>query len=183
MKTTLLVLLISTVTLANCGGGKRVRNQENYDVVEEGSADGVTSTIHAPGETPPPLTDTNADTTTAFTLTDTMAPNTAGTLPPTTMTVPPLPPPPTPHPQPTPPPTHTTTEPEPPPTDTTTTDTAEPGDEDEDEQQEEKPENPPPPPPSTEYSDGLWSARGHAAALGCAFRAARLRGHAVARRT
>jgi len=48
--------------------GKMQRDQKQYDVVQEGSASGVTSTINAPGETKPPLTDTNVDTTTAFTI-------------------------------------------------------------------------------------------------------------------
>jgi hypothetical protein len=48
--------------------GKMQRDQKQYDVVQEGSASGVTSTINAPGETKPPVTDTNADTTTAFTI-------------------------------------------------------------------------------------------------------------------
>ncbi|HEX7680046.1 MAG TPA: hypothetical protein VF713_18090 [Thermoanaerobaculia bacterium] len=48
--------------------GKMQRDQKQYDVVPEGSASGVTSTINGPGETPPPVTDTNADTTTNFTI-------------------------------------------------------------------------------------------------------------------
>src|SRR5258706_12955042 len=48
--------------------GKMQRDQKQYDVVPEGSASGVTSTINGPGETPPPVTDTNLDTTTAFTI-------------------------------------------------------------------------------------------------------------------
>src|ERR1041385_7747062 len=48
--------------------GKMQRDQKQYDVVQEGSASGVTSTINAPGETKPPVTDTNVDTTTAFTI-------------------------------------------------------------------------------------------------------------------
>jgi len=48
--------------------GKMQRDQKQYDVVQEGSASGVTSTINAPGETKPPVTDTSLDTTTAFTI-------------------------------------------------------------------------------------------------------------------
>ena len=48
--------------------GKMQRDQKQYDVVPEGSASGVTSTINGPGETTPPVTDTNADTTTNFTI-------------------------------------------------------------------------------------------------------------------
>jgi hypothetical protein len=44
------------------------RSQQDYQTVQEGSASGVTSTINAPGETTPPLTNTNVDTTTNFTL-------------------------------------------------------------------------------------------------------------------
>jgi hypothetical protein len=48
--------------------GKVQRNQQQYQTVQEGSASGVTSTINAPGETAPPLTNTNVDTTTNLTL-------------------------------------------------------------------------------------------------------------------
>src|SRR5205823_4219388 len=52
-----------------CGRSRQVqRNQQQYQTVQEGSASGVTSTINAPGETTPPLTNTNVDTTTNFTL-------------------------------------------------------------------------------------------------------------------
>src|SRR6476469_4706395 len=47
------------------------RNQENYDVVQEGSANGVSSTIAAPGEPAlynTALTGTSADTTTNLTI-------------------------------------------------------------------------------------------------------------------
>ena len=42
--------------------------------MQEGSASGVTSTINGPGETTPPLTNTNVDTTTNFTLPTNPAP-------------------------------------------------------------------------------------------------------------
>jgi hypothetical protein len=48
--------------------GKVQRSQQQYQTVQEGSASGVTSTINAPGETAPPLTNTNVDTTTNLTL-------------------------------------------------------------------------------------------------------------------
>jgi hypothetical protein len=48
--------------------GKVQRNQQQYQTVQEGSASGVTSTINAPGETAPPLTNTNVDTTGNLTL-------------------------------------------------------------------------------------------------------------------
>jgi hypothetical protein len=54
--------------------GKMQRNQQDYQTVQEGSASGVTSTINAPGETAPPLTNTNVDTTTNFTLPTNPAP-------------------------------------------------------------------------------------------------------------
>jgi hypothetical protein len=71
---------------------KMQRGQQQYDVVQEGSASGVTSTINGPGETPAPATDTNADTTTNFTLptnpnplgNSTAGTTTVGTLPSTT---------------------------------------------------------------------------------------------------
>jgi hypothetical protein len=54
--------------------GKMQRTQQDYQTVQEGSASGVTSTINAPGETAPPLTNTNVDTTTNFTLPTNPAP-------------------------------------------------------------------------------------------------------------
>ena len=72
---------------------KMQRDQQNYDVVQEGQASGAASTVGAPGEqataTTSTITATNADTTTAFTLpgtattaTTTGVPGTiAGTLP------------------------------------------------------------------------------------------------------
>lgn len=54
--------------------GKMQRNQQDYQTVQEGSASGVTSTINAPGETTTPLTNTNVDTTTNFTLPTNPAP-------------------------------------------------------------------------------------------------------------
>lgn len=84
MKTTLtLVLGAALLTSAACSrsGHNLRRDQQNYEVIQEGSASGVSSTISAPGETPPPLpalTGTNADTTTAFTLPSTTIPTTSG---------------------------------------------------------------------------------------------------------
>ncbi|HWW59983.1 MAG TPA: hypothetical protein VN181_01320 [Thermoanaerobaculia bacterium] len=78
MKTKLILGAIAVLTLTNCRGGSAAqRTQKEYEVVQEGAANGVTSTINAPGETTPPLTGTNADTTTAFAL-----PTTQTTLPP-----------------------------------------------------------------------------------------------------
>jgi hypothetical protein len=58
-----------------CGrSGKMQRTQQDYQTVQEGSASGVTSTINAPGEPTPPLTNTNVDTTTNFTLPTNPAP-------------------------------------------------------------------------------------------------------------
>jgi hypothetical protein len=92
MKNKLIYPLIATVLLAGAacrGDGKSGSGAgEHYETVQEGSAAGVTSTIHGPGEVVPPLTGTNADTTTAFTLDPNVAgapaqPGTiAGTLPP-----------------------------------------------------------------------------------------------------
>jgi hypothetical protein len=62
--------------LAACGDrshGTAV-DQKQYETVQEGAASGVTATIQGPGETLPPITGTNADTTTAFALN----PNAAG---------------------------------------------------------------------------------------------------------
>jgi len=123
------IFLICAALAAGCHRSQNMkRGDQNYQVVEEGQASGVTSTINAPGETPPPLTDTAVDTTTNFTLPDNPAP--LGTQPPTTVagTLPaytaprPLPAPPpmssgtsTPAPQPQP-------QPQQPPTDTAVTD-------------------------------------------------------------
>lgn len=89
----LLVLIV--VFAAACGDRPELRrDQQQYEVVQEGAAGGVTGTLQAPGETlppvMPPLTGTSADTTTAFNLpgvsattTTTPAPpgSIAGTLP------------------------------------------------------------------------------------------------------
>lgn len=120
------ILLICAVLAAGCHRSKTARSaDQNYQVVEEGQASGVTSTINAPGEAPPALTDTAFDTTTNFTLPDNPAP--LGTLPPNTLagTLPTY----TPRPRPvTPPPMSSgTVQPQPqpqqpPPTDTAVTD-------------------------------------------------------------
>lgn len=67
---------------AGCGAKDRAekRDQQQYQVVEEGSASGVSPTLAAPGEASPPLTGTNADTTTSFTLPTVTAGQQAGTL-------------------------------------------------------------------------------------------------------
>jgi len=96
MKTKLIYPMVLVVFAGACGGrdGARSAAQKQYETVQEGSAAGVTSTIHGPGEMVPPITGTNADTTTAFTLDPNMvaaAPppqqpaHPAGTLPPPMM--------------------------------------------------------------------------------------------------
>jgi hypothetical protein len=82
------VAVFLILAAASCSrSGKMQRDQQQYDVVQEGSANGgVTSTINGPGETTPPLTTstvtgTNVDTTTAFTV--------PGTTTATTSTAPP----------------------------------------------------------------------------------------------
>jgi hypothetical protein len=159
MRDKLSAAVIVFMLAAACGRGSMTRDQKNYETVEEGSASGVTSTIQGPGETLPPITNTNSDATTAFAFDPNAYPNQTPTAVPTTSTayVPPTtypttthptttyapPPPPVRRPPPPPPPpaTTTTAEPEPeptppPPTDTSTT-TAEPA-------------PPPPPPPATD---------------------------------
>ncbi|HEY3056782.1 MAG TPA: hypothetical protein VGK31_12700 [Thermoanaerobaculia bacterium] len=98
MKKTLIYLASAAVLCAAChrsSGSLQRKDQQHYDVVQEGQASGVTSTINAPGETTPPpvsMTGTNYDTTSNFTLpqvsstdTSTQPPGTiAGTLPSTT---------------------------------------------------------------------------------------------------
>lgn len=80
MRKTIIVVL-SSLLVVSCGGRGGTRgDQRDYDVVEEGSAAGVTSTIQGPGEVLPPITGTNADTTTAFTLNpDAIPPGSTGT--------------------------------------------------------------------------------------------------------
>src|SRR5688500_5529412 len=71
MKSKLIYPMVLVVfAAAGCGGRSSARNaaQQQYETVQEGSASGVTSTIQGPGETLPPITGTNADTTTAFAL-------------------------------------------------------------------------------------------------------------------
>ncbi|MGZ7031331.1 MAG: hypothetical protein ACXVIJ_05100, partial [Thermoanaerobaculia bacterium] len=71
--------VVACVFAAGCRERERnlQREQQQYDVVKEGSASGTSTGIAAPGETPPTtttaatstaMTATNADTTTAFTL-------------------------------------------------------------------------------------------------------------------
>jgi len=86
LKLALAVLVLSAA--CHRGSTTMQREQKNYQVVPEGQASGVSSTINAPGEVPPPMTNTSADTTSNFTLapnvdTTGTAPGTiAGTLPP-----------------------------------------------------------------------------------------------------
>lgn len=74
------MVLAACLALAACKDKKQdnlQREQQQYNVVQEGSANGVTGTLNAPGETATTtdtttayqgMTATNADTTTAFTL-------------------------------------------------------------------------------------------------------------------
>jgi hypothetical protein len=173
------LILAACIAAAGCRdrSSNLQRQQQQYDVVQEGSANGgVTSTLAAPGEAPPQttptgLTATNADTTTAFTLpgvattTDTMEqPGTLGAT---------LPPPPSPRPRPATPPrpepaqttTTSTPQPAPPATDTSSSPSSMPprntegpptdekGDNEDDLEQQEQPAlqpvpQPPPPPPT-----------------------------------
>jgi hypothetical protein len=92
MKSRLIYPIVVVVFAAACGGdgedSKAVAGQQ-YETVQEGSAAGVTSSIAGPGETLPPITNTNADTTSAFALNPNVAPmspqpsgTVAGTMPP-----------------------------------------------------------------------------------------------------
>jgi len=93
MKNKLIYPIVVVVFAAACGGdgedGKTVAGQQ-YETVQEGSAAGVTSSIAGPGETLPPITNTNADTTSAFALNPNALPMSpqpgpgavAGTMPP-----------------------------------------------------------------------------------------------------
>src|SRR5438445_2361232 len=69
------ILAAIAFLIFGCGRSRKMqRTQQDYQTVQEGSASGVTSTINAPGETTPPLTNTNVDTTTNFTLPTNPAP-------------------------------------------------------------------------------------------------------------
>ena len=123
--------LLFAALVLGCGRSQTAqRNDPNYQVVQEGQASGVTSTISGPGETPPPMTNTSADTTTNFTLPDNPAPlgtqpaTVAGAYPPQPQPKRRTPPPPTDTTELGPPATDTTaTKAPPPPTDTAKTDT------------------------------------------------------------
>lgn len=133
------MILVAVVGVA-CGGDESRRGtQQSYETVQEGSAAGVTSTIHGPGEILPPATGTNVDTTSAFTI----DPNVVGTA---TYTPPPAYPPPQTSASPTPPPP--APEPEPEPAPPPPTDTAPPVQEEPEEEEE------PPPPPTTTDTRG-----------------------------
>jgi len=165
------LVLIAVVLAAAChrGSSTMQREQKSYEVVSEGQAAGVSSTINAPGETTPPLTNTNADTTSNFTLapnvdpTGTMPPGTiAGTLPATgpvtAMPMPQIPRPAAPPPRTLPPPPRATP-PSPPPeqTDTSTTTAPPPPQTDTTETEEQEPQDePPPPPPPTQTDTRGW---------------------------
>jgi hypothetical protein len=165
MKSKLIYLLIVALAIG-CGGRKSGRAvQQQYETVEEGSAEGVTSTIHGPGETMPPITDTSIDTTTNFALNPNVLPptqapaQTQSTLPPPMMAAAPPPPLPITPPKVTPPrPAEPQPEPEPEPavepepappthTDTATTTTTAPEEPPEPATDTTATEEPPPPPP------------------------------------
>lgn len=66
-----LALALSLLASAACSDEPEMsRQSEDYDVVEEGSAPGVTGTLVPPNDRTgtPPLTDTNLDTTTSFSI-------------------------------------------------------------------------------------------------------------------
>ncbi len=173
MKNRVELVLIAVVLTAAChrGSGTMQREQKSYEVVSEGQAAGVSSTINAPGETTPPLTNTNADTTSNFTLapnvdtTGTLPPGTiAGTLPATgpvsAMPMPQMPRPAAPPPRTLPPPPRTSEPAPPPPTQTdTSTTTAPPPPPQTDTtatEEQEPQEEPPPPPPPTQTDTRGW---------------------------
>ncbi|MHB0969153.1 MAG: hypothetical protein ACYC7A_00960 [Thermoanaerobaculia bacterium] len=164
------VLFVTAIFLASlslaCGAGDRLdAKTEEYQVVTEGSANGVTDAV-GPAPSTPPMTGTSADTTTAFTV---IAPNAGtdpGAIPPPPVYSAPPPvysPPPS---RPTPstyepvepePPRRITPRPLPPPRKTPVPPPPEPptptGDEEEEEDVEPEPE-PPPPTQTTTDPDG-----------------------------
>jgi len=79
MKSTITLLVTTALLLAGCRDETSLNGQQqNYDVVQEGSASGVAATI---GEATPPMTATNADTTTTFQLPVGAAATTTATTP------------------------------------------------------------------------------------------------------
>ena len=92
MKNSLKFALVAALVSLGCDSKQTLnRDHKDYQVVQEGSSAGVSSTVGAPGEASltqtPPITGTNADTTTSFTI--------AGGVPPQvgTSTAPLMPPP------------------------------------------------------------------------------------------
>lgn len=83
-KTLIFPLVLAGVSVIACGGdgARRSGDQKTYETVQEGSAAGVTSTIQGPGESLPPITGTNADTTTAFTINPNAVPPPGAAMPP-----------------------------------------------------------------------------------------------------
>jgi hypothetical protein len=67
-KSICLLLVLATTACGGRNGARGNAAQQQYETVQEGSAVGVTSTIQGPGETLPPITGTNEDTTTDFAL-------------------------------------------------------------------------------------------------------------------
>jgi len=145
------LIFAGLVGVACRGDDSRRGAQQSYETVEEGSAAGVTSTIHGPGEVLPPVTSTDADTTTAFTF-DPNAIDTAPSPMTTTFTPPPAYPSPQTSASPTPQRPVPKPEPEPEPEPAPPTDTAPPTQTDTNapppEQEEPEEEEPPPPPPT-----------------------------------
>src|SRR5690348_7750853 len=74
MKKSIIFITLATLTMVGCGGngGGLRRDQPQYDAVQEGSASGTSTALTdgQPQQTMPPIamTSTNADTTSAFTL-------------------------------------------------------------------------------------------------------------------
>lgn len=85
MKNSWKLALLAALVSVGCHSktASLTREQKNYQVVQEGSAAGATSTVGAPGEgsiaQTPPITGTNADTTTSFTIASNGAPQAPGT--------------------------------------------------------------------------------------------------------
>lgn len=179
LSTVLFFSFLFSLGLVACRSRDRVSETTStatYDVVSEGDASGIASTIHGPGEVVPPMTSTNVDTTTNFAITGQPAVATATdgnlaqalpatTAAPGTPVYTPAPDPPVgimrrtpnPSPQASPPPIDTAplptdtasspTDTAPPPTDTSQTDTSHQTPPGTNPEDEKKDEPPPPPPP------------------------------------
>jgi hypothetical protein len=104
MKSPALILLVPALALASCRDGSNLnKQQQQYEVVQEGVSNGSNPSSLTAGQAAPPLTGTAVDTTTAFqlpvaapntstapgTIAETLAPPAYGSVPPAYQPAPP----------------------------------------------------------------------------------------------